>query len=81
MKLHYYKSKDTAKKKIVGSTKIICNRNIFQYFVLDDHTQFMNLIKSSKLKNFYEFIPVNVPVPLYFDIDIKMDKNERQCRD
>ena len=73
MKLHYYKSKDTAKKKIVGSTKIICNRNIFQYFVLDDHTQFMNLIKSSKLKNFYEFIPVNVPVPLYFDIDIKQD--------
>jgi P4 family phage/plasmid primase-like protien len=73
MKLHYFKSKDSAKKKLGTTNKIICNRNIFQYFLLDDYAQFIELIKSVKLKNFYEFIPINIPVPLYFDIDIKRD--------
>lgn len=71
MKLQYYKSKETVRKKIYNSNRIICNRNIFQYFVLDNYAQFLNLIKTSKLKNFYEFIPGDIPVPLFFDIDIK----------
>lgn len=71
MKLQYYKSKDTVRKKISNSNRIICNRNIFQYFLLDNHAQFLNVITSSKLKNFYEFIPGDIPVPLFFDVDIK----------
>jgi P4 family phage/plasmid primase-like protien len=34
----------------------------------------LNLIKTSKVKSFFEFIPDNTPVKLFFDIEIFQDK-------
>lgn len=71
----FYKSKSTALKKIVGTTQLLCNRSITKYFILNDHTQFLETIRTESPKDFYEYIPSNISVPLFFDIEIYKDKS------
>jgi len=50
--------------------KLICNRAITKYFVMDDYHYFMNFIKKCNKRDFYEFIPANKPVSFFYDIEI-----------
>lgn len=60
-------------KKVDG---IVANYNLCDYFIIDDHTRFLELIKKSKRKMFYEVIPKNHGVNFFFDIEIYKDKSE-----
>jgi P4 family phage/plasmid primase-like protien len=56
--------------------QLICNNNIKQYFLVDDHNAFADVIQNSAtLRNYYEFIPDHVPVNLFFDIEVYQDKH------
>lgn len=71
----YYKSKNVALKKITSASQILCNRSITNYFVMDSHHHFLELIKAEVPKDFYEYIPNNIPVPIFFDIEIYKDSS------
>ena len=75
--MKFYAKKITAINKL-AKTQILCNQNIKQYFILDDYQEFFNLIKSTTDPCFYEFIPENQPINLFFDIEIYKDKNEQE---
>lgn len=66
--IKYYKNKSSALKKVEYG--ILCNRGITQYFILDNYDIFLNVIKNSPIKNFYEYIDGNKPVCFYYDIEI-----------
>jgi P4 family phage/plasmid primase-like protien len=72
MKLKCFKNKKTALKRLVDSEThgILCNRGITNYFIADSHQAFLDVIHSSALKDFYEYIPSTTPVPLFLDIEI-----------
>ena len=63
-------------------TKLICNRAITKYFVMDDYHCFMNFIKKCNKRDFYEFIPANKPVCFFYDIEIYKEELllEGPCR-
>lgn len=78
MKITYYKKKAYAIKRQQilrqeGKESVVCNRNITNFFVLDNHEQFIELIKKETVQDFYEFIPTTLAVPLYFDIEVYKD--------
>ena len=66
--LKYYKNKATALKKLENG--ILCNRSITQYFITDNYSSFLNIIKNSNLKNYYEYIDGSKPVCFFYDIEI-----------
>ncbi len=70
-----YKRKNAALKVINGTTKMLGNVNMTEYFVTNSYRDFLNLIKASKSKHFYEYIPVNVPVSFFFDIEIYKEQS------
>jgi P4 family phage/plasmid primase-like protien len=70
----YYKKSNALKK--VHDGQIVCNRELSKYFILDSHQEFIDLITNDKNKNFYEYIPNTIPVPLFFDIEIYKDNSE-----
>jgi P4 family phage/plasmid primase-like protien len=69
----YFKTKSAALKKITSTSQILCNRSITNYFIMESHQHFLDLIKTEVPKDFYEYIPNNVPVPIFFDIEIYKD--------
>jgi len=71
-----YSRKNSAIKKANSTHKIVANRQITNYFAIDNHQQLLNIIKESEPKDFYEYIPSNVPVPFFFDIEIYKDKTD-----
>ena len=70
-----YAKKITA-LKYLDENSILCNQNIKQYFITKNYTSFLNIIQNSKLPKFYEFIPEQSNVCLFFDIEIYKDKNQ-----
>ena len=79
MKLVYHKTKKNALKAleaIDSKTHILCNRSVTKYFILENHQSFLNCIISDQIKDFYEYIPSNIPVPLFFDIEIYKESSE-----
>ena len=72
-----YKVKKNA-EKVLGN-KILCNYDIYNYFILDDYQQFISYIKeTTDPKYFYECIHANNCLPLYFDIEIYADKTPHE---
>lgn len=71
--LKYYKTKQAAQKANENFTNLICNRGITNYFLVKDYSQFLEVIRMSEPKNFYEYIPRDSPVRLFFDIEIYKD--------
>ena len=67
-KKNYFNKKDNAIKKLTGN-QLLCNRSITKYFILDNYPEFLQLIKTSKKKDFYEYIWADRPVKLFFDIE------------
>jgi len=70
--MHYYIRKGIALKKL-EKEKILCNRSITQYFIAEDYVNFLNIIKNSETKDFYEYIPKDKAVCFFFDIEIYKD--------
>ena len=75
MKLNYYKKKSIALEKL-ESNNILCNRGITNYFITNDYITFLNTIKKSKIKDYYEYIPKDKAVCFFFDIEIYKDESE-----
>jgi P4 family phage/plasmid primase-like protien len=67
-KKNYFNKKDNAIKKLTGN-QLLCNRSITKYFILDNYPEFLQLIKTSKKKDFYEYIWPDKQVKLFFDIE------------
>ena len=65
----YYSKKENALKQLTDN-HILCNRGITKYFIADDYSSFLNIILASKKRDYYEYIPADVPVKLFFDIEI-----------
>ena len=71
MSIKYYSNKNDALKCLdTLESGIVCNRNITKYFLLDNYQKFIDLIKRSHKRDFYEFIPADKPVCFYYDIEI-----------
>jgi P4 family phage/plasmid primase-like protien len=76
--IKYYDTKTDALKRLSSSKskKILCNRNITKYFLANDYKHFLDIIKRSPKKDFYEFVSSDLPVCFYYDIEIyKPEKN------
>ena len=56
--------------------RVVCNRAITKYFVMDDYQSFMSFIKKCNKRDFYEFIPADKPVCFYYDIEIYKEEEE-----
>lgn len=72
--IKYYKNKHTAQKNL--GNRIICNRGITSYFVMDTYADFLDEITKAFPKNYYEYIPKDVPVRLFYDIEIYSGQSE-----
>jgi hypothetical protein len=48
---------------------------------LNNHQEFINLIYNSKVKNYHEHNPNDVPVNLFFDLDIKKSESVEYFND
>lgn len=58
--------------------QILCNRDITQYFILDNYTELAQLITEAPTKqHYYEFIPGNAPVRLFLDIEMYGEKDKK----
>ena len=66
--IRYYKSKAIAQRHLAN--RVLCNKGLSSYFVAESYNDFLGIILSSSIKNFYEYIPKDVPVRLFFDIEI-----------
>jgi hypothetical protein len=67
--IKYYKIKSSAIKHL-NEHNILCNKNITNYFILNDYQEFLNLILLSETKDYYEYISSKSPVNLFFDVEI-----------
>lgn len=74
--IKYYKVKSKALKELNNISGILCNKNITNYFILEDYHKFLELIKSSEIKDFYEYISSKSPVNFFFDIEIYKNESE-----
>ena len=67
----YFSKKENALKKLhTDNNGLLCNRNITKYFISKDYPSFLQTIKKSSKKDFYEYIYDDRPVKLFFDIEI-----------
>lgn len=74
--LTYYSKKENALKRIDKTDNtILCNRGITKYFITENYESFLSIIRSSKKKDYYEYIPNDIPVKLFFDIEIYKDND------
>lgn len=69
-KPNYFKTKATPLKQIQNTCKILANRGITNYFIVESYHHFINFIKEEDIKNFYEFISSKSPVSFFLDIEI-----------
>ena len=72
--IEYFDNKQDALAKITPSKKLLCNRNIKKFFLVDGYDTFLNVIKRNKQKDFYECISSQTPVCFYYDIEIYKQK-------
>ena len=68
-----YKQKSHALKKLIPNENIMCNRDLKNYFILDNHAEFLKEIQKSEVPSYYEYISEKVPVNLFIDVDMKND--------
>jgi P4 family phage/plasmid primase-like protien len=71
--LKYYTRKNTVLQKCEQENKILANRQMKKYFVIDSYPVLLELIKRSDVRDFYEYIPRDKCVCFFFDIDMKKD--------
>jgi P4 family phage/plasmid primase-like protien len=77
--MEYFKKKEAQASLPEGH--ILANRNITQYFHVESLSSFLEIIQSANNKCYYEFISKDVPVNLFFDIEIYKDKNDAEFRE
>jgi P4 family phage/plasmid primase-like protien len=65
-----FKTKLAAIKAATKAGGLVANRGIFKYVILDDCKELLQQIQKASVKDFYEYIPDNIPVPFFFDIEI-----------
>ena len=75
LNLVYYKNKTTAQKHLKEGC-ILANRSFTKYFILENYTSFLDTILHSPQRDFYEYIPSNIPVNFFLDIEIYKDQSE-----
>jgi P4 family phage/plasmid primase-like protien len=73
--LKYYKQKAPALSK-KNPNQILANRNLTKYFIVDNYNELIRIIRNSNVKDFYEYIPNNVHVNFFFDIEIYKGKSD-----
>jgi P4 family phage/plasmid primase-like protien len=73
--MKYFAKKITAVKHLTPS-QIICNKGLKRYFILDNYSLFLSLIKNTENPDFYEVVLENSPVNLFFDIEVYREKNK-----
>jgi P4 family phage/plasmid primase-like protien len=73
--MHFYKNKESALQDIKND-EILCNKEITKYFIMKDYNEFLNYILSSPKKVYYEYTPTNVPICLFFDVEIYKDSSD-----
>lgn len=66
----YYDTKQNALENLTNKRKLLCNRNITKFFLLDNYNTFIKFITRTKKPDFYECINSNVPVCFFYDIEI-----------
>lgn len=71
-----FRRKATAQKALIGTNCLLGNRDITEYFIIEDYKQFLEIITQSSPKQFYEHIPANTPVNFFFDIEIYEQKSQ-----
>lgn len=54
--------------------KILANRNLREYFHVENHSSLLHKIKENPIPHVYEYIPKLQPVNLFFDIEIRKHK-------
>ena len=64
--------------KYMKKDDVICNNNIKKYFLLKSYSDFFNLISTTNIPSYYEFIPEISNCNLFFDIEIYKDKNPNE---
>jgi Herpesviridae UL52/UL70 DNA primase len=65
--------------KALKPGQVLCNKDITQYIILDNYAQLGSILsRDDQDKHYYEFIPSDVPVKLYLDIEIYQDKQPFQ---
>ena len=77
VKLKFYSKKITAQKYLLHS-EILCNYNLQKYFICKNYIDFLNIIKQDKTPCYFEYISNEVPVPIFFDIEIYKEKNPNE---
>jgi P4 family phage/plasmid primase-like protien len=79
--IKYYDNKQSALENLTNKRKLLCNRNITTFFLLDNYNTFIKFIKRTKKPDFYECINSNVPVCFFYDIEIYKSQNDDRQSD
>ena len=61
--------------KYLDDNKILANQGLTHYFVLNNHLEFLELIKKEESPCYYEYINEKAKVKLFFDIEIYKEKS------
>jgi P4 family phage/plasmid primase-like protien len=69
----YYTQKSKAIEQSQALNKLVVNRALCKYFLVDDYADFLKTIKKTRVKDFYEYISNSVPVCFFLDIEIYKD--------
>jgi P4 family phage/plasmid primase-like protien len=72
--MKHFSSKAAALKN-KNENQILCNENVFKYFLSSGYDEFADLIDANQRPQYYEYIQDNVPVHMFLDIEIYKDKN------
>ena len=62
---------DSKQKALDAGGVLLCNKKLTKYFWQNSYKEFMEMIKKSPIKDFYEHINTKQPVNCFIDIDIK----------
>ena len=82
--LTIFSKKDDAKKQKQAS-QILANVAYKEFFILENLSQFLDIIKNEKHNsrsvNFFEHTPDNVPINMFFDLDIKKKESPQDWKE
>ncbi|ARR74955.1 hypothetical protein SAGO17_0035 [Mimivirus AB-566-O17] len=70
-----FMKKSEAKQKRQDS-QIIATSTLANYFIIDNHEKLLETIKTSTIKHYYEYIPSDTHVNMFFDVEIYKNKDE-----
>lgn len=75
----FFNKRDAIRNK--PDNKLLINKAIKEYLFTDNHTTFLELIKSTESPSFFEYISKDQPVNLFFDIEISKSKYPQQFKE